>query len=107
MAVTLCLAPSPGEPREIVRYSLKERQTVIAVPARHVVERVGNPDDGDVPAVWLDVATERARPVHVRFELRTPGTGGPARGRLLGRVRWQGGDADVYGMYLGPVSEEN
>jgi hypothetical protein len=107
MAVTLCLAPLPGEPREVVRHPLEERQTVIAVPARHLVERVGNPDDGDVPAVWLDVATERARPVHVRFELRTAGASGPARGRLLGRVRWQGSAADVYGTYLGPVSEEN
>ena len=108
MAMTLCLAPSAGEPREIVRYLLAERQTVIAVPARHLVDRVGNTDDDDdFPAVWLDVTTERARPVHVRIDLLVPGTSGPARGRLLGRVRWQGSDADVYGTYLGPVSDEN
>jgi hypothetical protein len=107
MAVTLCLPPSAGEARKIVSYALAERQTVIAVPARHLVDRVGNPDEDAVPAVWLDIATERARPVHVRFDVVDPGATGPARSRLLGRVRWQGGAADVYGTYLGPVSEEN
>jgi hypothetical protein len=106
MVVSLCLPPSPGEPREIVVCRLKDRQTVVAVPARHLVARVGNPDDDAVPAVWLEVATERARPVDVRFEL-VSGSPGPARGRLLGRVRWHGRDADVYGTYLGPVSAEN
>jgi hypothetical protein len=43
----------------------------------------------------------------VRFDVVDPGATGPARSRLLGRVRWQGGAADVYGTYLGPVSEEN
>jgi len=107
MAVTLCLAPSADEPREIVSYLLAEHQTVVAVPARHLVDRVGNLDEGSAPAVWLDVATSRARPVHVRFDLLVPGASGPARGRFLGRVRWQGDDADVYGTYLGPVSAEN
>jgi hypothetical protein len=107
MGVTLCLAPLAGEPREVVRYQLAERQTVVVAPARHLVDRVGDPDEGGTPSVWLDVATERARPVHVRFDVVVPGTEGPARGRLLGRVRWQGDDADVYGTYLGPVSEEN
>jgi hypothetical protein len=108
MAVTLCLPPSSGEPREIVKYLLSERKTVIAVPARHLVDRVAaDADAGGIPAVWLDIATERARPVHVRFELLALGSDAPARSHLLGRVQWQGEEYDVYGAYLGPVSEEN
>jgi hypothetical protein len=104
MPLTLCLPPSAGEPREVVKCVLNEQRTVLAVPARHLIDRIGiDPEDGSSVAVWIDGASERARPVHVRFELVSVDTPAPFSGQLLGRV----GDHDVYGAYLGPVSEEN
>jgi hypothetical protein len=57
--------------------------------------------------VWFDEATQRARPVHVRLELVAPGDRVPLGGRRVGTLTGPGGDLDVYGTYLGPVSEEN
>jgi hypothetical protein len=101
---TLCLRPAPGEPVETVKYVLREPLTTLAVAARHLIAAIDiDPDDGRTPTVWFDEATHRARPVHVRLELVAHGDRAPVGARQLGTV----GDLDVYGTYLGPVSEEN
>lgn len=106
--MTLCLRPAAGEPIETVKHALREPRTMLAVAARHLVVRIGlDPDDGTTPAVWFDEATQRARPVHVRVELVAPGSRVPVGGRSLGTVVAPNGPLDVYGTYLGPVSEEN
>lgn len=108
MTVTLCLRPQAGEPRTTVKCLLTERRTALVVAARHLVMEVGlDPDDGATPAVWIEAATERARPVDVRFELVRPGERAPVGARLLGSVSDSSGEVAVYGTYLGPVSEEN
>jgi hypothetical protein len=108
MPVTLCLNLTPGEPREAVKHLLASRETVVAVPSRHVVDRV-EPDAEDeaVLAIWIDGAIERARPVDVRFEVRPSGDRPGPRSRRVGRLVWLGTDVEVYGTYLGPVSDEN
>jgi hypothetical protein len=105
MPVTLCLMLSVGEPRESVKYPLTEREIVVALPARHTIDRVE--PDADLLCVWIDVPTEPARPVDVRFQVLAPGCDPPSRSRFLGRGVWRGEQADVYGTYLGVVSDEN
>jgi hypothetical protein len=108
MTVTLCLRPVAGEPCETVKYLLPGPRTVVAVAARHLVVQVGlDPDNGVTPAVWIDSAVERARPVDVRLELVAAGDRVPVGGRLLGSVAGPAGELAVYGTYLGPVSDEN
>jgi hypothetical protein len=107
MTLTLCLRPTAGEPRATVKFVLTQRRTAVAVAARHLVVEVGLDDDGTTPAVWIEMATERARPVDVRFELVPRGERVPVGARLVGSVSGPAGEVDVYGSYLGPVSEEN
>ncbi len=108
MTTTLCLRPVVGEPLKTFKYVLPETRTTLAVAARHLIIAVGvDPDDGRTPAVWFDEASERARPVHVRLELVAPGGRVPVGGRQLGTVAGRGGEVDVFGTYLGPVSDEN
>lgn len=103
--LTLCLRPVFGEPLASSKYVLREPRTVLAVAARHLIVDISlDPDDGTTPTVWLDEAIERARPVHVRLELVAAGDRVPITGRRLGRVS---NGLDLYGTYLGPVSEEN
>lgn len=108
MTATLCLRPVVGEPLGRFKYPLPEARTVLAVAARHVIVEFGlDPDDGATPAVWFEEAAERARPVHVRLELVPLGGRVPVGGRRLATISVPSGDLDVYGTYLGPVSEEN
>jgi hypothetical protein len=107
VSISLCMQPLAGEPRELVRYQLPEPATVLEVPARHQVDRIEyDADRGDL-ALWLDVATERARPVHVEIAVVSAGDAGPARSRHLGSVDRSGDRVDLYGSYLGVVSDEN
>jgi hypothetical protein len=90
MPVTLCLMLSAREPRETVKYPLTERKTVLSVPARHVIDRVTPAaDDAEELCVWIDVATEPARPVDIRLELIAAGDDAPPRSHLLGRGVWR------------------
>jgi hypothetical protein len=48
-----------------------------------------------------------ARPVDVRFDVVPAGPAAPRRSLLVGSVVRDGTKLDVYGMYLGPVADEN
>ena len=63
----LCLAPAANEPREPVKVPLTEAETTTTLPARHLIDRVAvDPDNPGGLAVWIEVATQRARPVRAR-----------------------------------------
>jgi hypothetical protein len=109
MPVSLCLPPTPGEPTDTVKLELADPELVVSLPVRHLIERVEPaPGAPGCIAIWLRVALERARPVHVRFQLIDDGAAAPsARSRRLGTVHRDGADRVVYGTYLGPASEES
>jgi hypothetical protein len=108
MPVTLCLPPRPGESLEQLTFLLSQRETVCAVPARHLVRCIeADPRDRSALMVVVDAAVGTARPVDVRFELRALGDRPGVRSRSVGRAVWHGEDVEVYGTYLGPVSDEN
>jgi hypothetical protein len=108
MSITLCLPPAANEPREPVKVPLTEAETTTTLPARHLIDRVApDPDNPGTLAVWIEVATQRARPVDVRFAIVARDATAPPRSQFLGHVMWQDAAADVYGTYLGVNSEEN
>jgi DNA-binding PadR family transcriptional regulator len=107
MSVSLCLPPALGEPRTLVRYELPDHDNLLEVPARNVLERIETDENENVTAIWLDVATERARPVHVRVALVPVGDTGSPRDRHLGEVFRDGTRWELRGTYLGVVSDEN
>lgn len=96
-----------NEPRQLIRYELTEPYTVLEVPARHLVDRIEHDAGNGDLALWLDAAAERARPVHVRVDFVPEGEGIPPRSHHLGSVVLSGDWVDVYGSYLGVVSDEN
>jgi hypothetical protein len=108
MPVTLCLPPRSGESLERLTFVLSEHETVCAVPARHVVRGVeADPQDPSALVVLVDAALGAARPVDVRFEVREVGDRPGVRSRSVGRAVWQNDEVEVYGTYLGVVSDEN
>jgi hypothetical protein len=105
--VSLCIQPAANEPRQLSRYELTDPYTVLEVPARHLVNRIEHdPATGEL-ALWLDEATERARPVHVRIDIVHEGEEVPPRSHHLGTFVLASDKVDVFGGYLGVVSDEN
>jgi hypothetical protein len=101
------MRPLPGEPLTRVRYDLVGPEMVLEVPARHSVELVETDADTGRPVVWIDEATERARPVHVRLKLIASDADAPNRSHLLAELHQDGAPMHLYGSYLGVVSDEN
>ena len=107
MSVSLCMQPTSNEPRELVRYELAEPFTVLEVPARHLVDRVEHDPETGGLALWLEVASQRARPVHVRVDFVPEGGGTPPLGQHLASIVAAGRRVDLFGSYLGVASSEN
>jgi hypothetical protein len=107
MNVSLCMPPASGEPRELVRFDLAGPFTVLEVPARHLVDRVEHDPQTGALALWLEVASERARPVHVRVDFVEEGGRTPPLSHHLASVESAGRRIELFGSYLGVVSNEN
>jgi hypothetical protein len=101
------MTPLPGEPLRREKYDLVGLEMVLEIAARHSVELVETDAETGRPAVWIDEATNRARPVHVRLTLTAPDAGPPSRSHWLATVDHDGVPMNLYGSYLGVVSDEN
>ncbi len=97
-----------------MRFDLTARHTLVELTSRHRVSRVEAGQVNGTTAVWVDITDPAtSRPVHVRFSVLPADTDPAAvpeitsRSRVLGEVRLGGERFQVYGTYLGVVSDEN
>jgi hypothetical protein len=114
MAVTLCVPPRPGELCVPVRIDLAAEHTYLELTSRHRVTKVEADESTGTTVVWVDITDpETSRPVHIRFSVlpaeadleQIPEITG--RSRELGEIERDNGKFQVFGTYLGVVSEEN